>query len=327
MAKKGKAPPKQIVTKRRLARWQQERRRRRLVILLGALVIAAVVGIVAFGAYQHWVALPREVLSTVRGSIATVKFTRTDYQDMLRAYPQSSSETPLLILEQHELMRQGAEEVGIVVTDDDVTEEIKSMLFSEDEEVDEEEFQRRYEEAIANSGLSEEKFRAFLGEYYALSDRLGEYFREQVPEEMLQLHIQGILVASAEVAQTVFERLEGGEDFTSLAAEDFNLDSVSKENGGDIGWIPAGIKGEEFDAVAFNLELDEVSTPFTTGQGYWLIKVTEREENRALDEETREQLQSKAFGNWLADEREEKVERKSNLDLDEVYEWAMKRID
>ncbi|MBE9501712.1 MAG: peptidylprolyl isomerase [Chloroflexi bacterium] len=329
MAKKRKAPPsREITTKRRLARWQRERRRRRFIIFLGALVIAVVIGIIAFGAYRHWIALPREGLSTVHGTIATVKFTRADYLDMLRAYPQGTPETPLIMLEHHELMRQGAEEFGVDVTDDDITEEIKSILFPDDEEVSEEEFQERYQQELELQGISDEHYRWFVG-YDLLQGRLDEYLGEQVPEEMLQVHVLGILVATDEVAQTVIERLEGGEDFASLAAEEFNLDSVSKENGGDLGWIPEGLKGTAFDGVAFNLELDEVSPPFITGsgQGYWVIKVLEREENRALSEETRERLQAMALGNWLAAEREEKVERKSNLDLDEVYEWAIGRID
>ena len=327
MAKKRKAPPsREITTRRRLARWQQERRRRRFIVVLGALVIAVVIGIIAVGAYRYWIAMPREVLSTVHGTIATVKFTRSDYLDMLRAYPQGSPATPLLMLEHHELMRQWAEEFGFGVTDDDITEEIKSILFPEDEEVTEEEFEERYQQELALQGISDEHYRWFVG-YDLLQGRLDEYLREQVPEEMLQLHVQGILVATEEVAQTVLERLEGGEDFASLAAEEFNLDPVSKENGGDLGWFPEGLRGEVFDDVAFNLELDEVSQPFAPDGGYYIIKVLEREENRALDEATREQLKARAFSDWLAAEREEKVKRKANLDLDKVYEWAIGRLD
>lgn len=325
MVKKRKAPLIREVSKRRLARWQRERRRRRILVAFGALVIAVVIGIIVYGAYHYWIALPREVLSTVHGTIATVKFTRADYLDVLRASPQSAPETPLLILEQHELMRQGAEELGIGVTEDDITAEIKSLLFPEDEEVSEEEFQARYQETLANSGLSEEWFRWFV-EHDLLRTRLDEYLREQVPEAALQVHALGILVATEEEAQTVIQRLEAGEDFATVA-QDVSLDQGSKENGGDLGWVPEGLRGEAFEAVAFNLELGATSQPISTAQGYWVIKALVREENRALDEATREQLQANAFGNWLAAESEQKVERSSNLDLDKVYDWALARID
>ncbi len=319
------------VTKRRLARWQRERRRRRILVSLGALVIAVVIGIIAYGAYHYWIALPREVLSTVHGTIATVKFTRTDYLDMLRASVESDPNktppppgTPLQMLEQHELMRQGAEELGIGVTDDDITAEIKSILFPEDDEVSDEEFQARYQETLENSPLSEEWFRWFV-EYGLLHTRLDEYLREQVPEFALQVHVLGIVVATEEDGETVIERLEAGEDFATVV-QDMSMDTVSKENGGDLGWIPEGLRGEEFDEVAFNLEPGVLSQPFSTAQGYWVIKVLEKEE-REIADDVREQLQAMEMGNWLAAETEEKVERKSNLDLDKVYEWAVGKID
>ena len=307
-----------------MARWQRERRRRRILVSFGALVIAVVIGIIAYGAYHTWVAVPGEVLSKVRGTIATVKFTRADYRDMLRASPQAPPETPLLMLEQHELMRQGAEEFGINVSDDDITGEIKSLLFPEDEEVSEEEFQARYQETLENSGMSEEWFRWFI-EYDLLHRSLEEYLGEQVPGVALQVHVLGILVATEEDGETVFERLEAGEDFATVA-QDMSIDQGSKESGGDLGWFPEGLRSEEFDDVAFDLELGTISEPFSTTQGYWVIKVLEKEE-REIADDARQQLVVKAMGNWLAAEREQKVERKSDLDLDKVHEWAMKRID
>ena len=325
MAKKRKSPPVREVTKRRLARWQRERRRRRILVSFGALVIAVVIGIIAYGAYDYWVAEPGEVLSKVRGTIATVKFTRADYLDMLRASPQAPPGTPLLMLEQHELMRQGADELGVGVTEDDITEEIKRLLFPEDEEVSEEEFQARYQETLENSGMSEEWFRWFV-EYDLLRRSLEEYLGEQVPDVALQVHVLGILMATEEEGDTVFERLEAGEDFVAVAQE-VSIDQASKESGGDLGWFPEGLKGEEFDDVAFDLELGAISEPFSTTQGYWVIKVLEKEE-REIADDARQQLVARAFSNWLEAEREEKVERKVDYDdLNKVHEWAMKRID
>jgi len=105
-----------------------------------------------------------------------------------------------------------------------------------------------------------------------------------------------------------------------------SIDQASKESGGDLGWFPEGLKGEEFDDVAFGLDLGAVSEPFSTAQGYWVIKVLEEEE-REIADEARQQLMFNAFNSWLEADREQKVERKSGLDLDGVYKWAMKRID
>jgi len=321
MAKKRKSPPVREVTKRRLARWQREKRRRRILVSFAAVVIAVVIGIISYGAYHYWVAVPGEVLSTVHGTTETVKFTRADYRDMLRLSPDVPAETPLLMLEQHELMRQGAEELGIGVTEDDITEHIKSLLFPEDDEVSEEEFQARYQQTVEDSGMSEEWFRWFI-EYQLLHTRLGEYFSGQVPEVALQVHALGILVATEGEGETVIERLEAGEGFATLAQE-LSLDETSKEAGGDLGWVPEGIRGEAFDDIAFDLELGAVGETFSTAEGCWVIKLLEKEE-REIADDAGQQLAVNAFNDWLEAEKEQKVVRKSGLDLDKIYEWAMK---
>ena len=142
---------------------------------------------------------------------------------------------------------------------------------------------------------------------------------------MLQVHVLGIVVAAEEDAETVMERLDEGEDFAALAQE-LSLDEASKEEGGDLGWLPRGVKGKAFDDIAFELELEEASEPFFTAEGYWVIKVVEREE-RALDETMRGQLQARAYGNWIEEQREQKVVRKvTDEDLERIYQWAMAQV-
>ncbi|MBE0415419.1 MAG: peptidylprolyl isomerase [Dehalococcoidia bacterium] len=327
MVRKGKAPPKREITRRRLARWQRERRRRRIIITLGVLIILTVMAVIVYGFYTTSIAPPRRLLSTVNGT----SITAGEYRDALRLYPYSgSAEAPLLMLEENELVRQGAEEFiaqgapadELSVSDDEIDERIKDMLFPEEEEIDEE----LYQQMLSNIGLTEEDFRGFI-EASLLSEKLDQHLRAQVPEvgvPVTQVHVQAILVATEEEANDVKARLEGGEDFAALAAE-LSLDEASKENGGDLGWLPRGIMSEEFDEVAFSIEIGEVSQSFSTAEGYYIIKVLEEEE-RALDEDVRGQLEANAFYYWLEEQREEKVERNPNLDLDAIYRWALGQI-
>jgi parvulin-like peptidyl-prolyl isomerase len=82
----------------------------------------------------------------------------------------------------------------------------------------------------------------------------------------------------------------------------------------------------KFDDVAFDLEPDTVSEPFSIDGGYYIIKVLEKGD-RALDEATREQLEANAFGYWLEEQREKKVERKVDEEgLEKIYEWAAGQI-
>lgn len=323
MAKKRKALPKHDVTKRRVARWQRERRRRRIILLIGTLVIAAVVGIIICGVYFTRVGPPRKLLSTVNG-------TSIRASDYLKAHDiiQHSPSTPEIILtglEDNELLRQGAVAFAIGVTDEEITEQIKANLFPDAEEVSEEELKESYQQLLDRVGLSDERFRSFI-EADMLRLRVNEYMVGKTPEAALQVHVQGILVATEEEAQDVVARLGSGEDFADVAQE-VSIDPASKESGGDLGWFPEGIKVTEFDAVAFNLELGTLSEPFSTQQGYWVIEVLEKEDNRPLAEAARQQLGSQSFSDWFQNQRAQKVDRKVDVnELEEVHEWAVEKI-
>jgi len=322
MAKKQKVLPKHDVTKRRLARWQRERRRRRIILLIGVLVIAAVVGVITYGVYVTRVSTPKQLLSTVNGT----SIRASDYLKALRLY--SSSSTPEIILgnlENSELMRQGVVNFGIIVTDEEITEQIKASLFPDVEEVSEEELQESYQQLLDSLHVSDESFRRFI-EADVLRLRVNEYMVGQTPEAALQVHAQGILVATEEEAQDVVSRLGGGEDFADVAPE-VSIDTISSGSGGDMGWFPEGLHVEEFDEVAFNLELGTLSGPFSTQQGYWVIEVLEKEDNRPLAEDARQQLGAHSFSHWLQDQGGQKVDRKVDAEeLEKVHEWAIEEI-
>jgi parvulin-like peptidyl-prolyl isomerase len=161
-----------------------------------------------------------------------------------------------------------------------------------------------------------------------IQTEVSEYFIAQVPQSAEQVHVEVIWVATEEEAMEVMGNLSAGEDFTSVAA---------KLGGGDMGWLPRGIMSQEVDDVAFNpdLELGTI-TPFGTDEGWYIIRVMEREEDRTIDEEKRSQLAVSAISSWLADEWESKVERSPKYDpenpgytvnLQDLYVWALDKIN
>ena len=140
--------------------------------------------------------------------------------------------------------------------------------------------------------------------------------------------MEAILVATEEEAAEVMGNLSEGEDFASIAA---------KLGGGDLGWLPRGIMGEGFDDVAFNpdLALNTVHEPFSTAEGYFIIRLLEQEEDRAIDELIRDQLAAIAFSGWLDNERNSKVVRSWKYDqnnpeyvnnLENLHKWALDEI-
>ena len=77
-------------------------------------------------------------------------------------------------------------------------------------------------------------------------------------------------------------QIDKGADFAEMAKKYSNCPSA--ENGGDIGFFQRkGSIVEEFAQVAFAMEIGEISEPIKTQFGYHIIKVTDKEEGKAVN--------------------------------------------
>jgi len=74
--------------------------------------------------------------------------------------------------------------------------------------------------------------------------------------------------------KTIQERLAAGESFAKLA-EEFSIDPVSAEQGGDLGYAGRGVYDPAFEEALFGLEEGEISEPVSTRFGIHLIRVTD----------------------------------------------------
>ncbi|MBY6221192.1 SurA N-terminal domain-containing protein [Marinobacter nauticus] len=131
--------------------------------------------------------------------------------------------------------------------------------------------------ALAESiEVAEDEVRAYYEE------RAEEYARE----ERRAAHI---LVEAGDEGQetlaTIQQRLEDGESFAVLA-EEYSVDTVSAQAGGDLGFAGRGVYDEAFEDALFGLEEGEVSGPVETSFGLHLIKLEEvrRSDVPAFDE-------------------------------------------
>lgn len=96
--------------------------------------------------------------------------------------------------------------------------------------------------------------------------------------ERMQTEVQAshILVEDEETANKVLDELNNGAEFGSLASE-YSTDG-SAQQGGKLGYFGPGEMAQEFEATAYDLEVDEVSEPVQTQFGYHIIKVTDKRE-------------------------------------------------
>jgi len=157
-------------------------------------------------------------------------------------------------------------------------------------------------------GLSEADYRRTI-EADLLSSKLQDLFASRVPTTEEQVHARHILVETEEEAQTVLARLEAGEDFVSLAKE-LSTDESTREDGGDLGWLPRGVMVPEFEEAAFALQPGETGDIVQTSFGYHIILVEERDPDRELELSFLERRRALALSEWLEEQRQsEAVER------------------
>jgi len=182
------------------------------------------------------------------------------------------------------------------------------------EPMSEEEFRGLYADYVAamqqQTGVGEAVFRDLV-RAELLQRKVEDAIAEDVPTTTEHIRARRILVNTEDEAQAALERIQGGEDFADVAAE-VSTDTYTKDDGGDLGWFPRGIRGEAFDAVAFSLQPGELSGVVQTASGYEIIQVLERDPERELEPLDRQHLQYLAVRDWFAERR---------MSPDVVWHW------
>lgn len=101
------------------------------------------------------------------------------------------------------------------------------------------------------------------------------------PETIKTSHI---LVDNEAKADEIVKEINNGLSFEEAARKYSSCPSSS--DGGDLGYFAKGKMVPEFEDIAFDMELDEVSAPIKTQFGYHIIKLTGKKEQsiKAFDE-------------------------------------------
>jgi parvulin-like peptidyl-prolyl isomerase len=129
---------------------------------------------------------------------------------------------------------------------------------------------------------------------------------EKDPEK--GINVSAMLLGSEQEAVEIKIELDAEGNFSELA-KNYSQHS-SKYKGGELGWLKENETNDfsdEFDEVAFQLSVDEVSEPVkdetvNTDGGYWVVKVLDKQQ-RELDDDVREALKNKRYFEWLEQQR------------------------
>lgn len=275
MAKKKKVEkPKRKLTRRQLSHWQRQKRRQRLILGISISVVFAALALVSLGVYQCYLDKVEPLGETVAEVNGTkfnmdyyIKALKFQVGDQYTQYVQYFLDPILENIQQNELIRQEALAMGISVSDDEVDEELKNLALPVD-----------------NPAV-----RDIVRAQLLITKLEEEYFEFQVPVSAEQRHIIAMFLESQSQVTKVVTRLIAGENFGELASE-LSLDSLTKEESGDLGWRPRGVLNglldtsiQELEEQIFSYPMGVVSYPIfdeekTKNVGYWLVQVLERTE-------------------------------------------------
>ncbi|MDD5509795.1 MAG: peptidylprolyl isomerase [Dehalococcoidales bacterium] len=276
MAKKKEEKHERGFTRHQLARWQQQKKRQRIFLILGLAVIAVVGGVIGSGWYRNEYRPMQEVVIKVNETefdmgyyVDTLKTSGKLYQQIYGEsqylfYMQSVADQAITGIQQRELIRQGAMALGIVVSDSEVSKELKG-----------------------NDPPLGNEYRDLVRGDMLRSRLLDEYFEKEVPQFADQRQVIAMFLESESRAAMVRKMLEAGEDFAELAG-DFSLDSLNLTEDDQAGWYPAEILSEGLGlgvvedyvfAAGVGLSGPVYDDTRTKDFGYWLVKLVEKDED------------------------------------------------
>lgn len=111
-------------------------------------------------------------------------------------------------------------------------------------------------------------------------------------------------------SETLLNQLKAGSDFAELAKAHSN-DSITRESGGDLGFVTKGTLPSQIEDEVFAMKPKEIRGPLASSHGFHLIQVLEREESSARPyEEVKAELQEQIYA--------EKMEKATQVWLTEM---------
>lgn len=186
-----------------------------------------------------------------------------------------------LIMER--IIAKETEKMGISLSQEELDEKVEEFIALAGG-------QDQYDEFLETSDITDEYYKESLRKELLTNKHKTELLKgitieeedaknyfESNKEDLVVIKPSLILVKTEEEGEEVLKRLERGEDFAELAKE-ISIDKRSALKGGDLGYLSRGTMIADFEQVAFNLEVGEVSELTKTEVGYHIIYLEDRKD-------------------------------------------------
>ena len=271
MAKKNEPHAPHPPTRRQLSHWQKQALRQRIIAIGGIVTVLAVVAVIVSGWYfRQYLPIDKPMHQTVL-EVQGQKFNMAYFVDSVKYFDQvyyqgEPTYIPYILdtveqnIEQIEIMKQAAADLGYSISDADVAQTIQN-----------------------NSLDNNPAVRDIVRGQLLLNKLLTDYFGPQVPTTGEQRDVLAVFLESQSQADDIKAQIDAGADFGQLASQ-YSLESTTQSDNGAPGSHVKGV----FDYLLNSTVLDDAifSQPVGTwGEaqdadktkqlGYWLVKVAE----------------------------------------------------
>lgn len=266
------------VTRRQASRKEKEKRTNRIIVItVGAIILVALL-LGGYGVYAStWQPLHTTVLD-INGATIDMEY----YLTMLKlSLVQNTPQQLDLLKDPNQASQFTADVLGQVERNAIIIQEAPKLGYTVDS--------NEMEAALSQAGWPNEQVYRDIYMGITLQQKLlGDYFSRQFPASTEQAKVQALVVESRQIAENITDLYKNGETFTILA-KTYGIEKITKEKGGELGWLPKGMIGQVLgisdasllEKNVFALNAGEISKPIydpdiVKGTGYWIIKVEEK---------------------------------------------------
>ncbi|MFJ9386939.1 peptidylprolyl isomerase [Peribacillus sp. NPDC101481] len=248
------------------------------------------------------------MISSTDKTMASIDGEKINKDELYDALVAGYGADTLDLLITNKLVELEAEKAGIKIKDDEIQKEIDVMVESYGDE-------KSLKEQLEASGSSMEALKKDIVVYLqtkklvepritVTDEEISTYFEDNKDTfaQAEQVEASHILVEDEKTAKKVAKEIADGGDFAKLAAE-YSTDTETADNGGSLGYFGKGDMVEEFENVAFDLDINKVSDPVKSEYGYHIIKVTgKKEAKKANLEDSKDVIKETLLSERLQEE-------------------------
>lgn len=157
--------------------------------------------------------------------------------------------------------------------------------------------QHELDKWMSENGYHEDDFRRAMRRAMMAAWQRDQIVKS-VPVEMEQIHARQILVQDEALANKIYQQLQAGADFATLAQQ------YDPRLGGDLGWFPRGYLTQPVvEEAVFQLQPGQYTSVIKSDIGYHIVQVLERAV-RQLEKDALQTLQRQEVQNWINKQRE-----------------------